>query len=89
MKEREMQLTIRIPDDYMMKIDSIAKKMGVKRSVVTRMAIKQYLDQINSEDSPDLFKKAHNLIGIVESGIPDLGQNHRKHIINKIKSQGE
>lgn len=82
-----MQLTIRIPDEYITKIDSVAKKMGVKRSVVTRMAIKYYLDHINSEDTPDLFKKAHNLIGIVESGIPDLGQNHRKHMIDKIKEQ--
>jgi hypothetical protein len=63
--------------------------MGVKRSVVTRMAIKYYLDHIKADKTPDLFKKAHHLIGIVESGIPDLGQNHRKHIINKVKKQEE
>ena len=80
-----MQITIRIPNEYITKIDYIAKKMGVKRSAITRMAIKYYLDQINSEETPDLFNKAKNLIGIVESGIPDLGQNHRQHMISKMK----
>lgn len=35
---------------------------------------------MNSSETPDLFKKAKDLIEVVESGIPDLGLNHRKHI---------
>lgn len=31
------------------------------------------------------FDKVRKLIGIAESGISDLGKNHRKYIIDKIK----
>ena len=81
-----MQITIRIADKYVMEIDTIAEKMGLKRSDITRMAIKKYIESINSYDIMDLFKRAKDLIGVVESGIPDLGQNHRKHIIAKMKT---
>lgn len=81
-----MQITIRIPDTYVAEIDAIAEKMGLKRSDITRMAIKKYIENINSYDTMDLFKKAKGLIGVVESGIPDLGHNHRKHIIAKMKT---
>ena len=37
-----MQLTIRIPDEQMGRIEYIAKIMGLKKSDVTRMAIKKF-----------------------------------------------
>ena len=32
------------------------------------------------------YEVISDLVGIVESGVPDLGQNHRKHIIEKMRS---
>jgi len=34
-----MQLTLRMPENQMARIDHIAKKLGLKKSDVTRMAI--------------------------------------------------
>ena len=85
-KERlNMQLTIRMPDEHLFKIEKLAKHMGLKKSDIARMAIKKYIsdNEIREEVSP--YEKAKHLLGIVESGVTNLGQNHRRHLIKKIK----
>ncbi len=75
-----------MPEEYLYKIEQIAKLTGLKKSDVTRMAIRKYLDEYSNEEEMDLYSKAKRFIGIVESGISDLGQNHRDHLIKKIKN---
>ena len=80
-----MQLTVRMPDEYTEKLNSLSKKMGLKRSDVVRLALKRFLDE-NSEgiyQSP--FQKMKSNIGVAESGINDLGQHHRRYLIEKIR----
>jgi len=81
-----MQLTIRMPDEHLLKIEKLAKQMGLKKSDVARMAIKKYVsdNEIREEVSP--YERAKHLLGIAESGVSDLGQNHRRHLIEKIKA---
>lgn len=83
-----MQLTIRMPDEQMNRIEHIAKKLGLKKSDVTRMAIKKFIEEYNdSAEKP--FARVKHLIGIAESGVSDLGQRHRHHLIKKIKGDGK
>ncbi|MCK5508683.1 MAG: hypothetical protein KAI50_09205, partial [Desulfobacterales bacterium] len=79
-----MQLTIRMPEEQMTMIEYIAKKMELKKSDVTRIALKKFIEEYNdSTEKP--FTKVKHLLGIVESGIPDLGQRHRDYLVKKIK----
>ena len=78
------QLTIRMPEEFFSKIDQIAKSSGLKKSDITRMAIRKFLEEYSSEEEADLYSKAKRLIGVVESGISDLGQNHREYLLKKI-----
>ena len=81
-----MQLTIRASNDLMSKIEKIAKEMGLKKSDVTRMALAKFADEYTlnmSEQKP--FDRVKHLIGVTESGVTDLGQRHREHLIKKIK----
>jgi predicted DNA-binding protein len=79
-----MQLTIRMPEEQMIMIEYIAKKMELKKSDVTRIALKKFIEEYtDSTEKP--FTKVKHLLGIVESGIPDLGQRHRDYLIKKIK----
>lgn len=80
------QITIRMPEEYFSKIEQIAKLSGLKKSDVTRMAIRKFIEEYSSEREADLYSKAKRLIGVVESGISNLGQNHREYLIKKIKS---
>ena len=82
------QLTIRMPEEYLYKIEQIAKSSGLKKSDITRMAIRKFIDEYSSDEEADLYCKAKRLVGIVESGISDLGQNHREYLIKKIKNAG-
>ena len=79
------QLTIRMPEEYFYKIEQIAKSSGLKKSDVTRMAIRKFLEKYSGDEETDLYSKAKRLVGVVESGISDLGQNHRDHLLKKIK----
>jgi hypothetical protein len=82
-----MQLTIRTSDEISLKISKIAKNMGLKKTDVTRMALKKFVDDYLDETKDEKpYQKVKHLIGIVESGIKDLGQAHREHMFNKIKN---
>lgn len=80
-----MQLTIRIPEDQMGRIEHIAHQMGLKKSDVTRIALKRFIDEYCTGTAEKPFDTIKHLLGIVESGVPDLGQHHRKHVLKKMK----
>jgi len=48
-----------------------------------RMAIKTFIDEYG-DNSEKPFSKAKHLLGVVESGVNDLGQRHSDHLIQKI-----
>ena len=79
------QITIRMPEKYFSRIEQIAKSSGLKKSDITRMAIRKFLEEYGSDEDADLYSKAKRVIGVVESGVSDLGQNHRQYFIKKIK----
>jgi metal-responsive CopG/Arc/MetJ family transcriptional regulator len=81
------QLTIRMPDKFIVKIEQIAKASGLKKSDITRMAIRKFIEEYSGEEESALYSKAKRLIGVVESGFSDLGQNHREYVIKKIKGE--
>jgi metal-responsive CopG/Arc/MetJ family transcriptional regulator len=80
-----MQLTIRMPDNYTEKLNFLSKKMGLKRSDVVRLAIRQFLEENSGETEQLPFEKIRSVIGVAESGIKDLGQRHRHYLITKIR----
>lgn len=81
-----MQMTIRIPDEYKSRIEEVSGKTGLRKSDIARMAIKKFLEDFDTqakEDSPS--SKAQDLIGVVNSGIRDLGTNHRQHLLKLMR----
>jgi len=83
-----MQLTLRVPDEQMVRIDEIARKMGLKKSDVTRMAINKFVEDFGGEASETKpYHRIKHLLGVVESGITDLGHRHREHLIRKIRNE--
>jgi len=51
----------------MARLASIAGKLGLKRSEVTRMAIKKFLAEYGNDDDLRPFDRVRHLLGIVES----------------------
>ena len=81
-----MQITIRMPDEFLLKLEEIAQKTGLKKSDITRMAIKKFIAEYYGEDNQALFERAAPFLGVAESGISDLGQNHRQYLINRLRN---
>ena len=82
------QMTIRLQKSDMIKIERLSKKLGLKKSDITRMAIKKFLENSTGPEKAP-FESARHLIGVAHSGIPDLGANHRRHLVDKIKSANQ
>jgi len=81
-----MQITVRMPDEYEEKLHSVAKRMGLKRSDIVRMALQSFLEENRESDYRTPFRRAGHLLGLVSSGKKDLGQRHRHYLIEKLRS---
>ena len=78
----ESQLTLRLPATLAGKLDRSAKRLRRKRSDVVRLALEQFLD---AEPPVRPIERVRDLLGGVESGVPDLGQRHREHLIRRLR----
>ena len=78
----ESQLTLRLPGALASRLDRSAKRLKRKRSDVVRLALEQFLD---SELEIRPVERVRDLLGSIESGVPDLGQRHREHLIRRLR----
>ena len=81
-----MQITVRMPDEYEEKLHSLAKRMGLKRSDIVRLALQSFLEENRESDHRTPFQRAGHLLGLVSSGKKDLGQLHRHYVLEKLRS---
>ena len=81
----QTQLTVRVPEKLKNEITKIAKKHHLKRSDIVRMAIERLLEEFHEKEKIMPYDRTKDLIGSISSGIPDLGESHRKHLLKKIK----
>jgi len=79
-----MQMTVRMPDEYTKKLDQLSKRMGLKRSDIIRLALKQFFEEDDRQTHSSPFQKVSHLLGVTQSGIRDLGKRHRDYFITKV-----
>ena len=84
-----MQFTIRIPDDYKERMDLLSVRMGLKKSDIARIALRKFIDENLEEEQANPYQKIKHLLGKGESGIKDLGQNHRKYLMKKVRDRNK
>jgi metal-responsive CopG/Arc/MetJ family transcriptional regulator len=78
------QLTIRLPEEMSRALEAASVRMRRKRSEIVRLALSQYLDLQESErETPEA--RIRHLIGSLESGVPDLAENHRSYLLESLK----
>ena len=78
----EQQLTLRLPADLATRLAKTAQRLQRKRSEVVRLALEQYL-AVEVDSRP--VERVRDLLGRVESGLPDLGQRHREYLLRRLK----
>jgi metal-responsive CopG/Arc/MetJ family transcriptional regulator len=80
----DTQLTVRIPETLQRKLSRYARKLRLKRSDVIRLALEEFLSDAEEEQERP-FMRVRRLLGEMESGIDDLGAEHRKHLVARFK----
>jgi Arc/MetJ-type ribon-helix-helix transcriptional regulator len=81
------QVTVRMPEALIEKLDREAALRRRKRSEVIRMAVERFIEEPESPGGRPI-DKVRDLLGSYESGIPDLGQRHREHLIRRLRRGG-
>lgn len=76
------QLSLRLPAPLAKKLAQAALRMQRKRSEVVRLALEQFLE-VAVEVRP--IERVRDLLGKVESGIPDLGARHRDYLKTRLR----
>ena len=79
----DAQLTLRLPADLAGKLESAARRLKRTRSDVVRLALGRFLEDDVMSVRP--VERVRDLVGSVQSGIPDLGSRHREHLIARLR----
>ncbi|HEX4841357.1 MAG TPA: hypothetical protein VFV60_04255, partial [bacterium] len=69
------------------KLDRVARDTRRKRSEVVRLALEQFLGEVDIKAKAERrpFDLVRDLLGSVESGVPDLGQRHRDYLLRRLR----
>jgi len=84
MHDMESQLTIRLPADLSEALARATRKSGLRTSDIVRTALRDYLNT-PSTSGPRPAERVRGLIGSLDSGIPDLAEQHREYVIESLK----
>jgi hypothetical protein len=76
-------LMLLLPDDLSRALDEAAEQAQRDRMEIVLLALNQYLRiPPQREDAP--AARVQHLIGSLESGIPDLAEDHRTYLLDSI-----
>jgi metal-responsive CopG/Arc/MetJ family transcriptional regulator len=76
------QLTVRLPDELDQALAAVAERLQRKRGEVVRIALRRFLE-IDVDGEP--AERVRSLLGSLESGVPDLAENHRRYILESLR----
>ncbi len=79
------QLTVRMPDDLKRALDAASHKMNRKPSELVRIALREFLRTSPGKGNRPA-DRVRGLLGVLETGIPDLAERHREYILESLKS---
>lgn len=83
------QVSVRLPDTLLERLDRRAETLRRKRSEVIRLAVEHFLEETSDLDREQRpIDRVRDLLGSYESGIPDLGQRHHEHLLRRLRGGG-
>jgi len=82
------RLTIRLPEDLSRALEAASVRLRRKRSDIVRLALYRFFDLASADDSNSPSARVQHLLGSLETGLPDLAENHRTYILESLKHGG-
>ncbi len=78
------QLTIRLPEELSQALEAAVVRLRRKRSDIVRLALYRFFT-LPPEDERPPSARVHHLLGALETGVPDLAENHRTYILESLE----
>ena len=78
------QLTVRIPEDLSEELTLAVRKLRITPSEIVRLALRQFLRLDSVRPYP--AQRVSELLGSLDSGIPDLATRHRDYILESLRN---
>ncbi len=82
------QLTIRLPEDLNRALEAASVRLRRKRSDIVRLALYSFFSLAPANDDDRPSARVQHLLGALDSGVPDLAENHRAYILESLKRGG-
>jgi predicted transcriptional regulator len=79
------QLTIRLNSKLEQGLEALSHRFHQKRSEVVRHALERFIAEEAIAEDPSPWQKVQQLAGSVETGVNDLGEAHREHLLARFK----
>lgn len=85
------QITVRVPQELVIGLDQVARDLRLNRSQVVRLALESLVNQALGDGDTEAqpIARVRDLLGAVESGIPDLGLRHREYLLAQLRRSRE
>lgn len=80
----ETQLTVRVPEELKEALETTAAKMNSKPSELVRLALRDFLAGAGASGVAPA-DRVRELLGSLESGVPDLAERHREYILESLR----
>jgi len=81
----DRQLTLRMSANLATKLDKVARHTRRRRSEIVRLALEQFLDEVDTKEDRRPIELVRDLLGSIESSVPDLGQRHRDYLLKRLR----
>lgn len=81
------QLTVRLPQELSQALEAASVRLCRKRSDIVRLALYNYFNLTPANDDRPSARVQY-LLGALDSGVPDLAENHRVCILESLKCGG-
>lgn len=76
----EAQISVRLHEPLLKRLNREARKRGVRRSDLVREALEAFLGGKVAQIDSLPYERVHDLVGSLSGGPPDLGEQHRKYL---------
>jgi Arc/MetJ-type ribon-helix-helix transcriptional regulator len=84
----EAQVSVRLPRPLHKRLARAAKRLGLTRSDVVRLAVQRYLDEAERAAHPRPYDPVKDLVGSLRGGVGDLGSRHRDDLVARFRRRG-